>query len=170
MMRSPLEELRHSFRPNEITTLFVGESPPHGGDFFYRSDSLLYRAMRCAFGEPEDFLADFKSRGFFLDDLVLTPINKITNKKARQEIRDRAVNDLAERIRKYNPSALVVVMHAIEQSVREAAGQAGLNHLPVHVAPFPIGSNYWPFVATIQAILPGLHLPSRGPSGPKDNR
>lgn len=82
MMRSPLEELRHSFRPDEINTLFVGESPPHGGDFFYRCDSLLYRAKRCAFGEPEDFLADFKSRGFFLDDLVLTPINKITNKKA----------------------------------------------------------------------------------------
>jgi hypothetical protein len=31
--------LRRSFRPKRITTLLVGESPPHGGTFFYKHDS-----------------------------------------------------------------------------------------------------------------------------------
>ena len=72
-----LEKLRRSFRPHRITTLFVGESPPQGGTFFYRGDSVLYHKMREALGASADFLAEFKAKGCYLDDLVLYPINKM---------------------------------------------------------------------------------------------
>jgi hypothetical protein len=44
-----LEKLRHTFRPQPIMTLFVGESPPHNGKFFYKGNSVLYYSMRESF-------------------------------------------------------------------------------------------------------------------------
>ena len=35
--------------PSSLQLLFIGESPPASGRFFYRGDSGLYRAMRDAF-------------------------------------------------------------------------------------------------------------------------
>jgi hypothetical protein len=49
----------------------------------------------------ETFLEDFKKKGFYLDDLVLTPINKwkgIERSRQRQE----AVPELAKRLVEYN--------------------------------------------------------------------
>ncbi|MGH9678017.1 MAG: hypothetical protein ACRD36_13015, partial [Candidatus Acidiferrum sp.] len=74
-----IEKLRCSFRPKHITTLFVGESPPHGGTFFYKRDSLLYHRMKEAFSAGENFLTEFKANCFFLEDLVQYPINQIKN-------------------------------------------------------------------------------------------
>jgi hypothetical protein len=112
--------------------------------------------MRVAFGEPDDFLAVFQSRGFFLDDLVLKPINQIKDKLLREEHRLAAVNDFAQWIKEYEPAAIVVVMDAIAPSVQGAMRQSGFGSLPFYAAPFPIGRNYWPFVGTIQAVLAKL--------------
>jgi hypothetical protein len=57
---SDLENLRHSFRPEIITTLFVGESPPNGGTFFYKGDSLLHHQMKESFSSIGNFLSEFK--------------------------------------------------------------------------------------------------------------
>jgi len=76
-----LERLRHTSRPERITALFVGESPPNGGIFFYKGDSLLYREMKESFKAGTSFLSGFRAQGLFLDDLVLYPINQIKNKK-----------------------------------------------------------------------------------------
>ena len=87
-----LEKVRRSFRPRHITTLFVGESPPHSGTFFYKRDSRLYRRVKEAFGNGENFLSEFKAKGFFLDDLVLYPINQIKEKNERNEHRRKGVS------------------------------------------------------------------------------
>ena len=72
---NPLEDLRKSFRPGSIKTLFVGESAPQSGKFFYSQNSGLYRAMQQAFHAGGNFLLEFKARGFYLDDLSLVPVN-----------------------------------------------------------------------------------------------
>jgi hypothetical protein len=41
-----VEATRARFRPDKITTLFVGESAPDGGDFFYFGDSRGSRRAR----------------------------------------------------------------------------------------------------------------------------
>lgn len=61
--------------PPGDNTLFLGESPPHGGTFFYKQDSLLYHRMKEFFGAASNFLPAFQANGFFLDDLVLYPTN-----------------------------------------------------------------------------------------------
>src|ERR1017187_3736632 len=113
------EKLRHSFRPEHITTLFVGESR-HNGTFFYSEDGILYRRMREAFGAGANFLQEFKANGFFLDDLVLYPINQIKDKDERNVHRQKGVSLLAQRIADYKPLAVVAVMMAIRPMVEDA--------------------------------------------------
>jgi len=43
-----VEATRARFRPERITTLFVGESAPASGDFFYYGDNAMLGYMRQA--------------------------------------------------------------------------------------------------------------------------
>jgi hypothetical protein len=151
-----LEKLRHTFRPQHITTLFVGESVPDGGTFFYKENSLLYRFMKESFGDIANFLTEFKAKGFFLDDLVLCPVNKKT-KEERAEHRRKGVASLARRMVDYGPSAVVIVMCAIKEQVVDAMGKAGLSHVPHYVTPFPsFPNNQRRFRAAMAKIIPTL--------------
>ena len=73
-----VEATRKRFRPEQITTLFVGESAPASGDFFYNGNTALkrhmQRAMENSLGEGGDFFERFKAYGWYLDDLVLIPV------------------------------------------------------------------------------------------------
>src|SRR4051812_24859212 len=83
------ERLRRRFRPAKVRVLFVGESPPASGRFFYRGDSGLYRAMREAFAtlDPSlgdtNFLQAFQERGFYLVDLCAGPVDDLDAKSRR---------------------------------------------------------------------------------------
>jgi hypothetical protein len=154
---SDIETLRRSFRPRQVTTLFVGESPPNGGTFFYKENSLLYYRMKESFGAVADFLPWFRAQGFFLDDLVLYPINQIKDKNERDEHRQNGVPSLALRMTEYHPEAVVVVMRAIEEMVREAMDAAGLPNVPLYVTPFPGRPKQQERFKTIMAeIIPQL--------------
>jgi hypothetical protein len=71
-----VEEIRKRFGPEQIATLFVGESAPASGDFFYCGNNAILRhfqrATEKALGPSElAFLDRFKSYGWFLDDLAV---------------------------------------------------------------------------------------------------
>ncbi len=152
-----LEKVRLSFRPQRITTLFVGESPPHSGTFFYNHDSGLYRRVKKAFGNGENFLSEFKAKGFFLDDLVLYPINQIKDKKERNEHRRKGVPMFASRMKDDRPAAVVALMLEIEPMVVDARDQAGLSSVPLYVTHFPIfPKNVKAFEVEMAEIIPKL--------------
>ena len=153
-MMNDLEELRRSFRPDRITTLFVGESGPASGKFFYSGNSSLYRAMMRAFGSRDTFFADFKGKGFYLDDLVLTPINKL-ERRERSRLRQEAIPKLAKRLMEYQPKAVVVVMRAIQPMVREAMRVAGMPYEPFCV-PHPAFGNSTRFHHAMTEIIDSL--------------
>lgn len=132
-----LERLSLTFRPLAITTLFLGESPPHARTFFYKQDSLLYHRMKESFGAASNFLPAFQAKGFFLDDLVLYPINQIEDKNERNEHRQKGVQPPAQRMADYKPLAVVALMCAIEPMVADAMREAGLAKVPLYVTPFP---------------------------------
>jgi hypothetical protein len=71
--------------------LFVGESPPYGGTFFYLGNSKLYDKMRSVIESKLDKTDDF------LDDLVLTPVNQKERAERRKMCRN-AQASLAKRI------------------------------------------------------------------------
>ena len=151
---SRLEELRKSFYPECITTLFVGESAPDSGKFFYSGDSSLFYAMKRAFGNRETFLEDFKKKGFYLDDLVRTPINKL-ERRERSRRRQQAVPELAKRLAEYKPKAVVVVMRAILPMVRQAMRMAGISYEPFCV-PHPAFGNWTRFSNAMTEIIDDL--------------
>ena len=93
----PVEVIRARYRPERITTLFVSESAPASGAFFYYGDSAMSRHMQGCLGLPgDDFLTSFKALGWYLDDLVLTPVNHLTRRERKAKCR-AAQDSLADR-------------------------------------------------------------------------
>jgi hypothetical protein len=151
---SNLEELRHSFRPDTITTLFVGESAPQSGKFFYSGNSSLFYAMNRAFGGRATFLEDFKRSGFYLDDLVLVPVNKLEKSK-RSRLRWESTAGLTKRLLEYKPEAVVIVMQEIKPMVQEAMRKAGLLYEPF-CTPHPAFGNWTRFHTAMTKIIDSL--------------
>jgi len=151
-----VEAIRKHYRPNKIMTLFVGESAPASGAFFYCGNTAMLRNMRSAMGmasvESGDFLERFKARGWYLDDLVLTPVNKLTKSERKAKCRE-AQDSLAERIKEYQPLAIVSLLLGIEDIVKAAADGSGARFYAV---PFPGNGHQRRFHAKMASIIPKL--------------
>jgi hypothetical protein len=154
-----IEGIRADFRPSQITTLFVGESAPVSGDFFYLGNTALKRHMQRAtddaFGSSDvEFLDRFKAYGWFLDDLVLTPVNHLT-KMERIEKCAGALSSLATRIAEYQPLAIVSLLKSIQPIVEAAAISAG-SIAPRYAVPFPGMGQQGRFMTSMAEIMPKL--------------
>ncbi|MDA9506334.1 hypothetical protein XI09_17185 [Bradyrhizobium sp. CCBAU 11386] len=135
-----VETTRASYRPDRIATLFVGESAPASGDFFYFGNNAMLRHMQRAteavLGQSAgDFLDRFKEYGWFLDDLVLTPVDNLAASERRARCL-AAKESLSERIAAYRPLAIVSMLVSIRSIVETAAKAAGSNATLFGV-PFP---------------------------------
>ena len=125
--------------------VFIAESPPAGGTFFYRGNSKLYYATREAFEAAvpalrrhEDFFEAFERLGCYLDDLSPRPVNHLDmNDPERREARREGVEPLARRMRRWSPRAAVVVMKAIVPEADAALARAGHEGIPREALPFP---------------------------------
>ena len=149
------ENLRTKYRPDNIRVVFVGESPPASGKFFYRENSTLYYATKEAFDNPSNFLIKFQNSGFYLDDLVLFPINRIDDMKRKAE-RLGHQGELAVRLMKYQPLAVVTVMKGIKSHVDTAIKLAGLSVIN-YALPFPWSEQYRnQYVNELRKLLPGF--------------
>jgi hypothetical protein len=127
-----------------MRVMFVGESPPSGGTFFYAANSNLYTATEEAFRaaiptlDDEDFLGQFRRMGCYLDDLCLEPVNNLDFRDPlRVAARVEGQERLAEHIRVWRPRAIVAVMIAIADNVSRAVREAGQETVPQSVLPFP---------------------------------
>jgi len=124
------ELLRKHYRPNRVQILFVGESPPSSGRFFYQADSGLYRAVRETFllGFPflrnTEFLDSFCSLGCYLVDLCGDPVDSMTRDGRKQACR-MGESSLAEKIRRLRPQTIVTVVRSIRANVNRAEERAG---------------------------------------------
>ncbi len=148
------EKTRASYRPDRITTLFVGESAPHGGTFFYKQNSGLFREIRKAFHGNGHFLEDFKRNGFYLDDLVLEPVNHLANRE-RRSLCKQSVSSFVERLKNYKPKAIVILLHSIKPIVLEAMREAGIFYDP-YCTPYPGFGNQPRFQKAMIEIIPNL--------------
>jgi hypothetical protein len=156
-----IEALRRTFRPDETVILFVGESPAANGSFFYKSNSQVFRYMRDAFSavcaggiEPTQFLEHFKSVGCYLEDLVLTPVNK-ANPNERKRARKAGICGLAMRIRNLSPRHVVAIARTIHSEVKEAVDKSGTGAV-FHCVSFPGTGRQREFLQQIAALLPSL--------------
>jgi hypothetical protein len=142
-MMDEVEALRLSYRPDRITVLFVGESAPFGGAFFYDGNNVFHTYIRKAIeaalpADDQPFLTRFRSYGWYLDDLVITKaVNGLKGAARKAELR-AALPSLRDRIGEYRPLAIVSLMRGIEDIVVEAAANSNAK---VYRLPFP-GNGY----------------------------
>jgi uracil-DNA glycosylase len=135
------ERLRRSFRPRKVRILFVGESPPASGRFFYQADSGLYRAIREAFVKAfpnlreADFLKSFRKRGCYLVDLCDHPVDRVQPKARRKACRAGEPR-LTKTIRTLRPRNVIVIVRAIAPNVRRSEQLANWSGRHVEL-PYP---------------------------------
>ena len=120
------------FKPRKVKVLFIGESPPNSGNFFYNCNSRLYESTKKVFEKfwgkfkcDEDFLKKFKRHGFYLEDLCDHPINHL-NRKYRRVERKKNVKKLAKKLNELKPRYVIIVMKGIERCVVEAIKKSGI--------------------------------------------
>lgn len=138
------EEVRRRYKPTKTKILFVGESPPVGGKFFYLVNSNLYRCIRDAFtsvyngkcGEGEEFLQFFSIHHCYLDDLCLEAVNGKSDSE-RKRLRSEGIEPLAQRIRAIRPEVVVTVMKSIKSEVCSAIQSSGVVPIIVKTTTFP---------------------------------
>jgi len=145
-MGGGVEELRELFRPSRVVVLLVGESPPAGGSFFYSpGGSRLGWATMEAFEEAFEvrfssyscFLEFFRSRGFYLVDL-LDERGRRVDEASEGELA-AAVRRLAGLVGELRPRLVVAVLCRVCGCVEEAVRLAG-SGVPVVCLPFPARS------------------------------
>jgi hypothetical protein len=127
--RRERETLRRSFLPAGIQLLFIGESPPASGRFFYSGNSGLYRAMRAAFQQvhtnidDEHFLEIFRAYGCYLTDLSQEPVDHL-DLPLRRTMRSNGEKALARQLIRLQPTIIAPVLRSIAGNVSNAVARA----------------------------------------------
>lgn len=153
---SEQEKKRLEYKPKKVRFLFIGESMPAGGTFFYFENSNLYNYTKDAFLQnfnwsEKEFLNYFKSNGFYLDDLCQEPINQLSENEKRLA-RKAYEQSLAIRIKDYNPMVVLSTPMSINKNVNAAINIAYLD-IVNHSLPFPAMGNQHKYVNSLSNLL-----------------
>lgn len=102
--------IRNSYKPHIVKILFVGESCPQGGTFFYNGDSNLHKHTKQAFEQANmNFsLEYFKEYGCWLYDVCDVPVNGLQHYERNEHIR-LGLPRLLATIEELSPKYIIVV-------------------------------------------------------------
>jgi hypothetical protein len=162
-------QAHHDYRgkgANELSSASDNDAL-RGGVGARRRHVLLFRkrssgSLPTAFLTGEgDFLERFHSYGWYLDDLVLAPVNQLTPRE-RKAAHLGAAQDLQRRIAEYRPLAIVCLLKSIGTIVRAAASGAGFDG-PFYEVPFPGNGQQRRFHLQMIDIIPELPRGSHSP-------
>jgi hypothetical protein len=124
-----------------VRILFIGESPPASGRFFYNRDSGLYRAIRDLFSaaDPsitdENFLSIFQASGCYLIDACSSPVDDM-DRNSRRAACVSAEPLLARKINQLQPETIVSLVRSISGNIERAILRAQW-HGPLLDVPYP---------------------------------
>lgn len=164
LTKSDYLDLRNRYIPTGIRTIFVLESPPASGRYFYNPDGAvtepLFRAMmKDVLGitpsSKEEGLKEFAARGHFLIDATYTPVNRCTDKE-KAEIIARDSPALVEDLRNYaKPDTRIILVKAnVCKLLTPRLIDADFNVLNHGVViPFPSSGRQSEFRSAIQKVL-----------------
>lgn len=153
-----IEELRLSCKPESIRLLFVGESPPASGDFFYNKSRMTIYTQRAyekacgiSFSDHKSFLDYFQNSGCYLDDLSTIPVDDRKSSE-REEILQKSIAAFSSRLKDYRPDAIIIFLKKIEAYIKEAYNEAQLT-CPIYTLPFPGNSHQNKYIDKLTEIL-----------------
>jgi hypothetical protein len=152
--------IRNNYKPTKNKFLFIGESPPANETFFYLGNSNLFKYTRQAFEnayqldfiDNSEFLDFFKSECFYLEDLCLEPVNRIS-KAERTSLCEDNIEPLAERLLPLKPRVIICVKKSIVKQVKMAIELAGFKDITFYELPFPACGNQKRYVYELVQIL-----------------
>lgn len=157
-----MQNLRELYRPNKLNLLFVGESPPIGETFFYAGNSSLFTYTRQAFSEAlnhqwdnaGNFLNYFQSKGCYLEDLCLNPINNLRG-AARRAQHTLGIVPLADRLSQWEnkPHTVIIVGRSIEEPARASLSHINWHEIPTYALPFAGNGHQNTYVNNLKEIL-----------------
>jgi len=158
-----IEQIRQSYRPEEVRILFVGESPPESGGFFYVESLMTTFVSRpfesrfnIQFKDNQDFLEFFQKQQCYLDDLCLEPVDTLPPAERRLKLQENVL-PFSERLVDMKPLIVVSVLKRIEKYVLEAVRLSGIE-TTFYSVPFPGFGNQTRFKEDVSEIL-NKHLP-----------
>lgn len=165
MPERSVEEIRLTYKPERVKVLFMGESAPIAGTFFYKADSLCgytQKAFAQVFEDAGtklgyDFLDYFKAKGCYLDDLCLTPVNALS-KVERKSCWQKGVPLLATRLAEYKPDAVITILLGTSDYIGEACDRAKLGNVKRFAIPFAGNGNQGRYVDELAKILRELRI------------
>jgi hypothetical protein len=161
---------RDTYRPNKVELLWIAESPPTSGSYFYfpkttGKDHLFRETMRAVGIWPlkevmkkgldkRPLLQSFRSKGFFLIDTCAHPVDKLKDKERKHAILE-GTSGVVELVSELNPNGIIIVKSNIYDPVKhalESSGFAGkiLNQKPL---PFPSHGRQQSYRQKINDIL-----------------
>jgi len=160
MPNGNIERLRESFKPKEIKVLMIAESPPFSGNFFYRGDDFAQFTHRAFVKvcEPvkglttDEFLHYFRNRGFYLEDLCHTPVNRMNDNDRRAE-RERGVEALCKKIRRWRPRAIICCMKEINEYVLRSIELSELDRFYYFLLPYPRQKHIASYISGLENVL-----------------
>ncbi len=85
---------RNKYIPENIRVIFVLESPPKSGKYFYNNDgrvseplfAAMMKAINCDARDKETGLQSFKKKGFIIVDATYVPVNNLNGKPRDEKI------------------------------------------------------------------------------------
>lgn len=135
-------QTRFKYRPKNINILFIGESVPNNGTFFYHKDSNLFKATLEAFQKvfsdinQVNFLDRFKEMGFYIDDLCEEPVNQLGDKD-RKTLRTLYEPNMEKRLELFKPKIIIYSPKTyLEKHIERMASKLKLE-IPIHSLSFP---------------------------------
>lgn len=157
--------LRNRYKPQKLKAIFVLESPPVGGGYFYNPSGkvgeLLFREMLHAAIDSvpttkEEGLRMFAEAGYLLVDPIYIPVDKLPDKEADALILKNYpafVRDLKS-LTSGKPVPLILIKKNICTLLEPRLTADGFNVLNRGVVvPFPLHYHFKQFRSTIQKIL-----------------
>lgn len=156
-------KLRNKYLPAILRLIFILESPPASGKYFYdetgsTTEPLFNEMMKALHYKPvdkKDGLEFFKNQGFFLIDSTYKPVNKMKGKEREATILsdfNNLVDDL-EGINRHN-SPLVLVKANICRLLEDKLKLRGFNVINEGVVvPFPSSGQQKRFHVEISKML-----------------
>lgn len=126
-------KLANEFRPKRIKTLFVGESFPIGGAYFYWPKSISGPLGKSVFRKslgkiPKDngqylsFLKKLKGKGVFVIDIYENPL-RVGRNDERELIKRLIEEKMFHRIRNLNPKRVYFILPKRNQKYERAINQ-----------------------------------------------
>ena len=160
--------MRDKYLPMKLKTVFVFESPPVSGKYFYNeegrvSEPLFSAMMKLLNLEPTNKkggLEQFATAGFFLIDATYTPVNHLTNTE-RNAVISQCFVELASDIKKLaeiSDIELILVKANVCRLLESRLLSLGFNvKNRGTIIPFPSSGQQTRFFREARKVLAGIN-------------